>query len=93
MQLGQLPFTVGNKTRYRIDYDFWLEEDESLTTTAVTVDVADVTISGVLVNPDKTVTFFAEGATVSDLFTVSIQTFNSRTEEKNDTILFNVVDP
>lgn len=93
MQLGQLPFTVGNKTRYRLDYDLWLEADEWLTTTSVTTTATDVTISGVLVNPDKTVTFFAEGATVSDLFTVSIQTFNNKTEKKNDTILFNVVDP
>lgn len=90
--LGRRSFTAGNKIRYVLDYSAWLEDGTTLNTSAITCADANVIISGILVNPDSTVTFFVT-TTLSTLFTLSIQTVNSKTEIKKDTIEFFVVTP
>jgi hypothetical protein len=100
MSLGRVSFTAGNKTRYVLEYEDWLLDGETLVSGTVVLDpdftatVTDITISGVTVNNSKdALIFFVEGGAVDEIFTLDVQVVNSRTEIKNDTIEFFVVDP
>lgn len=91
--LGQRRHTLGNAIRYILDYSGFLEEDMTLTTTSVTCPSLDVTISAVTVNPDQTVSFLLAGGVLNEVFTVTIQTHDSRSEIATDTADFLVVAP
>ena len=53
MNLGRKPFTVGNTTRYSVDYSSWLDNGVTLVsgTAVVSPVVADIVISAVSVAP------------------------------------------
>lgn len=94
MLLGTKNITQGDKRRIRVEYDAWLSDDMTLTSTVVTCADPTVTISGAQVASDRrTVLFYVAGGVLNFMFTVSIQVVNSRTEIKNDTMNFAVVAP
>lgn len=98
MLLGTKAHTAGNHTRYRIEYDDWLDDGVTLSAATVVLDpkftatVTDVAISGVTVYPNHVV-FVLAGGSINETFTLDVQITNTRTEVKNDTVNFTVVAP
>ena len=96
MLLGRKTHTAGNSILYSVDYSMWLLEGESLAsgTVALTAGVtATVTISEVRVTPSNELVFRMEGGVADETFTLDVAIVNSRDEEKNDTVGFDIVDP
>lgn len=94
MNLGRKPFTVGNTSRFSVDYSNWLEEGCTLKSgTAVVNGVNDVTITNVLVAPSGRLYFTLAGGSLNENFTVAVSITDSRNEIKNDTCAFNCVAP
>lgn len=92
MLLGTLNHTVGDKRRRVVDYTPFLEPGKnSISSVAVTVDKADVTISGAATIEGKKVEFYAAGGTVNEVFTVTVQITCRNTETVTDTIQFTVI--
>lgn len=91
--LGCRNHTLGNTTRYILDYSNWLLQDETLVTGTVTCPSPDVVVSAVKTNPDSTISFLVSGGAINEVFTLAIQATNSRGEVKNDTASFLVVSP
>jgi hypothetical protein len=96
--LKTINFTVGNKTRFRLDYSEWLEDGSTLAsgTAAVLVVVpaiTDVIVSAVSVDAQGHLVFFVAGGSVNEVFTIAVQAVDSRGEIKNDTISFSCVAP
>lgn len=93
--LGRKMHGAGNKTRYEIDYSNWLEPGESLLSGTVVLDpaftatVTDIVISNVVVTPSQKLEFTMAGGSVSETFTLDVQTTTQNpTEIKNNTIEF-----
>jgi len=99
MSLKRIAHTAGNKIRYLLDYNDFLEEGMSLTSGTVVLDpaftatVTDVTITGVLVLPSNHLAFFLQGGSVNETFTLDVQIVDSRGEIKNDTLAFYIIAP
>lgn len=96
MNLGRKPFTIGNTTRFSVDYSNWLEEGCTLKTgTAVmgVPSVSDVTITNVSVAPSNRLYFTLNGGSLNENFTIAVSITDSRNEIKNDTCSFNCVSP
>ena len=98
MLLGQKSQGVGDTIRYRITYENWLEEGESLATpVSVVLDPAstgkDATIGSVSITPSNHVIFTVSGGSVNETFTFDVQVHNSRGEIKNDTLAITIVQP
>lgn len=96
MLLGRKTHTAGNSILYSVDYSNWLQEGESLVsgTVALTAGVtATVTISEVRVTPSNDLVFRMAGGSADETFTLDVSIVNSRGEDKNDTVGFDVVDP
>jgi hypothetical protein len=97
MLLGTKAHTAGNKTRYFVDYSVWLDEGVSLSSATVVLDpaftatVTDITLTSVLCLPSHQVSFFMQGGSVNENFTLDVQVVDSRGEIKNDTLGFTVV--
>lgn len=97
--LGRRAHTAGNKIRYSIDFNNFLEgADATLTTGTVvlataTPAITDVTISGVTVLPSGHLVFFLAGGSNSEIFTVNVTGTDSRGEVVNHTIEFYIVAP
>jgi hypothetical protein len=98
MQIGNKQHTAGNKTRYEIDYEMWLDEGRTLSnagfsaTLSVPPTLNDVTISQVSVTSHK-LYFFVSGGSINEAFTVQTQVTDTLGEIVIDTINFTVVQP
>lgn len=88
--LAKRPHTVGNKKRYTVNYGRWLPEGVTIASSSVTTTDTSVTIT-VAASADHRLTFFVEGGTLNQTFTVSVQITDSIGQIKNDTIEFSVV--
>lgn len=99
MLLGRKTHTAGNSILYSVDYSNWLQEGESLSSGAVamsadfTATVTDIVISEVRVTPSGDLIFRMAGGSADETFTLDVSIVNSRGEDKNDTVGFDVVDP
>ena|SRR5258708_4286613 len=99
MLLKTIQHTAGNKIRYEIDYDAFLEEGTSLSSGTVVLDPAnspqptDVTIGAVTVGQGHRLIFMLSGGSGNEAFTVDVSATDSRGEIKNDTIKFQIVAP
>jgi hypothetical protein len=96
MNLGRKLFTVGNTTRYAVDYSQWLGEGVTLVSgTAVQLApaVADIVISAVSVAPSGRLYYTLSGGSLNETFTIAVQITDSRSEIKNDSCSFLVVAP
>jgi hypothetical protein len=96
MNLGRKNFTVGNTTRYSVNYSAWLEDGVTLVSgTAVmgVPSVADIVISAVSVAPSGRLYFTLHGGSVNENFTIAVSITDSRSEIKNDTCPFQCVAP
>lgn len=93
--LGRKSFTVGNTTRYSVDYSQWLDEGVTLVsgTAVVSPAVADIMISAVSVAPSGRLYFTLHGGSLNETFTIAVSITDSRGEVKNDTCNFNCVAP
>ena len=92
--LAKKNHTVGNRTRWIVDYTEWLKSGIYLLTVTVTSDSATATVDGVAMFDDKKhVVFFTNGGVLDEVFTVSLSVTDTLTEIKNDTIEFTVVAP
>ena len=98
MLIGNKQFTAGNKTRYEIDYDDWLDDGRTLnqssgfSATVLAPAPADITVSTVSVTANK-LYFFVAGGSVNEAFTVQVQVTDTLGEIVIDTINFTVVAP
>jgi hypothetical protein len=96
MNLGRKPFTIGNTTRFSVDYSAWLEDGVTLVSgTAAKLDStpADITVSGVSVAPSGKLYYTLAGGSLNETFTIAVSITDSRGEVKNDTCNFNCVSP
>lgn len=96
MNLGRKPFTVGNTTRYSVDYSAWLFDGCTLvsgTATMLAGGPADIVISAVSVAPSGRLYFTLHGGSLNEVFTIAVSITDSRSEIKNDTCNFNCVAP
>src|SRR5579872_1008210 len=99
MLIGTKQHTAGNKTRYQVDYENWLDEGRTLNPSSgfsaslsVPPALNDVTISQVSVTTDD-LYFFVSGGSVNEAFTVQTQVTDTLGEIVVDTINFSVVQP
>lgn len=91
MNLGRKNFTVGNTTRYSVDYSQWLLEGCTLVSGTAVMGVpsaADIVISAVSVAPSGRLYFTLHGGSLNELFTIAVSITDSRGEIKNDTCNF-----
>lgn len=99
MLLGRKTHTAGNSILYSVDYSNWLLEGESLVSGTVelsadfTATVTDIAISEVRVTPSNDLVFRLAGGSANETFTLDVAIVNSRGEDKNDTVGFDVVAP
>lgn len=92
MPLSRCPHTVGDRKRYTVTYDQWLDDGVTVEEGTVTSDSATATIDGVLVVDNKIV-FFVNGGELNETFTASVQMVDSKGGIKNDTIDYYVIAP
>lgn len=99
MLIGTKQHTAGNKTRYEIDYDEWLDEgrtiNQSVGFSAALVagsTVTDVTVGTASVTASK-LYFWVQGGSVNEAFTAQVQITDTLGEIVIDTVNFNVVSP
>lgn len=89
MLLKSLTHTVGDKRRHVVNYQYFLEPGKnSITSVVVSVDKADVTISGARVIDGRKVEFYAAGGSLNEVFTVTVEVTLRNTETVTDTIQF-----
>lgn len=97
--LAQKTHTAGNRRRWRVSYEDWLEE--GVTVASAVVSLTDVTIAPLTgasvdtssVDPDGHVIFWTNGGVVNEVFTINVAMTNSSGEIKKDTIGFTVIAP
>lgn len=92
MQLARRSHTVGDKTRYVIDYSQWLDRGVTVVGAAVTSTSSTCTVSGVAFTATEIV-FFINGGVLSETLTLAVAMTDSRTEIKHDTIAVFVIAP
>ena len=92
MILGSKQHTVGNTTRWRIDYSRWLDNTATIETAAITSPAAALTVGDTMVLGREVVSFLS-GGEVNETTTLSVQMTDSLGNVKNDTIVFTVVAP
>ena len=90
--IAKRPHTVGNRRRYRINYEDWLEEGVTVDTATVVSSSATATIDTVSV-AGNSVVFFVNGGVLNEEFTASISMVDSKTGIKHDTMDFFVIAP
>ncbi len=93
MNIAHRPHTVGDRTRYVVNYEDWLADDDRVATATVTVDSDTVTIDNVTVFLEKEVIFFVDGGILNETFTVTIEIVTLKTVTNSDTMTFFVVAP
>jgi hypothetical protein len=92
MMQAKRPHTVGNRRRYRVNYEDWLDEGVTVVSATVTSSSSTATIDTVSV-AGNWVIFFVNGGVLNEEFTASISMVDSKTGVKNDTMTFFVVAP
>ena len=96
MSLGRKNFTVGNTTRFSVDYSDWLERGDTLVSGTAVMGVpaaSDIVISSVSVAPSNRLYFWLSGGSLNELFTIAVQITDSRGGVKTDVCQFIVVAP
>lgn len=93
MLLGKFVHTAGDTRRRVIDYSLFLERGNAITAATVTVDAADVTLSNVMVLEGNKVSFLVGGASLNEVFTITVHCTLRSTETVTDTIQFTGVKP
>ena len=96
MNLGRKPFTVGNTTRFSVDYSQWLGDGVTLVSGTAAKQVggpSDITVSLVSVAPSGKLYFTLAGGSLNENFVIAVAITDSRGEVKNDTCPFQVVSP
>ena len=89
--LGSKQHTVGNTTRWNINYAHWLEKDGAnieqidVQSNSITCTVGNISVLG----PD--VFFFLSGGTLNEQLVVSLTMTDNIGNIKHDTIAFTVV--
>jgi hypothetical protein len=89
--LGSKQHTVGNTTRWNVNYALWLEKDGAnieqidVESNSPTCTVANISVLG----PD--VFFFLTGGTLNERLMVALTMTDNIGNIKNDTIAFTVV--
>lgn len=91
MLIATRKHTVGNRKRFRINYNEWLDEGVTVATATVTSPSATTTVADVTV-VENYVIFFLVGGVLSESLTLSVQMVDSKTGIKNDTIAIRVID-
>ena len=99
MLIGTKQHTAGNKTRYEVDYDQWLDDGRTLNPSSgfsaalqTPGTPADVTVGTVSVTASK-LYFFVSGGSINEAFTAQLQVTDTLGEIVNDTVNFTVVPP
>ena len=99
MLIGNKQHTAGNRTRYEIDYEEWLDEGRTLNQSsgfsaalAPGSTVNDVTIDQVSVTSHR-LYFFVSGGSINEAFTVQVQVTDTLGEIVTDTVNYTVVAP
>lgn len=92
MKLAAQRHTVGDRKRWIVEYCNWLKPGISLVTGAAVSDSLTCTVSDVSITADKLIFFLNDGE-LSETLTVTVSITDTRTQEKNDTITFEVVAP
>lgn len=88
--LGKRPHTVGNRKRFVVNYSRWLPEGVTIASQSETSSSLTATVDGVTAK-DHHLTFFTNGGTLNETFTVSVQITDTLGQIKNDTVEFTVV--
>lgn len=98
MLIATKQHTAGNKTRYEVLYDEWLDCGRTLnqvngfSATLVAPAPADVTV-GQASTTSHSLYFWVQGGSVNEVFTVQVEVADTLGEIVVDTILFTVVAP
>jgi hypothetical protein len=99
MLIGNKRHTAGNKTRYEIDYEDWLDEGRTIQSSsgfsaalAAGSTVTDVTVGQVSVTSTK-LYWFVSGGSINEAFTVQVQITDTLGEILIDTVNFTVDPP
>lgn len=85
--------TVGNRRRFTVDYSNWLSDGVTITTVTATSSSTTGTVDTISHLPGNCIQFFVNGGLLNEVFTISIQVTNTKTEVRNDTVVFTVVAP
>jgi hypothetical protein len=106
MLLGRKIFTLGDTVQWTIDYSEHpcsdpytivptnpVRDGDSITTATVTSDKVDVTVGTVTVFEGHLVTFKLSGASLNELFTLTVSITTNNGETFKDTIQFTVAAP
>jgi hypothetical protein len=107
MLLALKPFTLGTTVQWTVDYSehpctsdpftiappYPVRDGDSITSATVTCDKVDVTLTAATVFEGHKVVFKISGASVNELFTVTVTIITSNTETFKDTIQFQTVSP
>lgn len=92
---GNKVIGVGDKKRYVIDYENWLDTGETVSSITFTVDTGPATVTAHTIAGDGlSVAFFITGASLSYTpFSLHFEAITSAGQEKNDHVDFYVVAP
>lgn len=92
---GNKVIGVGDKKRYVIDYENWLDSGETVASITFTVDTGPAAVPSYTIAGDGlSVAFFITGASLSFTpFSLHFEAVTSAGQEKNDHIQFFVVAP
>jgi hypothetical protein len=76
--LGRRLQIVGDRKRYGVDYDTFLDQGETIAAVTITIDQGTATIEDQALSADKeSVSFFLNGGTLGDQFNVILQATTS----------------
>ncbi len=93
MKLTERNFALDDRRRFVIDSGLeWLDPGVHVTDGSAVADDDTVTVDDVTVANNK-IYLFVSGGTVNTTFTVTVTMTDSVGEVKNDTLVFNCVDP
>lgn len=82
---------VGDRLRYHVDCDFWLGEDEHLTSVSATIDAGTATCTGILIDHTNRGFFYVVGnGTLNDQFNVIFAQATTRGQLRYDHVQFTI---
>ena len=106
MLLARKTFTLGDTVQWTVDYReqpatdlftipsaFPVRDGDSITTATVVSNLVDVTVGTVTVYEGHKVVFLLSGASINEVFTLTVVVHTDNSEVFTDTILFTVVNP
>ena len=93
MILAKRVHTVGNRTRYWVDYSTWLPEGVTVSAFAVSSSSLTLTVDTVAALPSGICQFFLNGGALGETATITLTITDSKTGVKHDTIAVSVLAP